>query len=591
MLFTEASCNKDAHTHCVALDQSKLEKRMIKAQNLLKAISLENYIATAVFVLFLALNLWTTGPAYLSDEVGYLDKAATIAGSVVHVASSWYGGYSLLISPAFLLSSHTAVEWHIVLVLNALMWAGSARLLFYVLSKTYPDRTRRAILWAGAGALIYPSWLAMSGYAFSTSGFVFIFVAALAALIKSKLEHRGWLLAGVLLSGYLCWIHPFGFIFVGLVTILLGVRAFRLHQLKPALFGLTGVLFAAVYGIAVDPWLRKLMSGSISADSHYADVLPALHAALGVHFWAQFLEVLVGLLLFAIVSTFGLMGYGAFSVLRRAWSKPRQIYTDSMLAVKLLVTLSVIGVIVAAALLEATSPQLRIDQWIYGRYTDMYLLPLISFGLLATWKLKVGLLFSVFAAGAGIFLSVVTNATNTAFVFDNKVNLEAFWPMHLASVMHLNYYWLWGLLGSIGIAAVACVARRKQYLVLLVIPVALVAASNMIYHHTLLGPHAQVSTLDTFIQTNYSRADCIGFTNGPDPNERFSLYSYDLHGYTVERMPLGQWLTADCRGMYLTYTPAPLEEKGLKLAGEETSTGLYAFYSAGSTGAQPIQFK
>ena len=564
---------------------------MVKIRNSLKHISLETLVPIVVFVLFLLLNIWTTGPAYLSDEIGYLDKAATIAGSTVHVSSSWYGGYALLVSPAFLISHNPMTEWHLILVLNALMWAGSAWLLLYILRETHPERSKRAILWASIGALLYPSWLSMSGYAFSTSGFVLIFMGSLAALIKSKLERYGWLCVSVFLAGYLSWTHPLGLIFTVLLAALLIARAFLRRIWGLAAIGLAGVIFAALYAEVIDPWFRRVMSGSAAADDHYAGILPTLHDMASWHFWVQSAEVLVGLLLFAVVATFGLGVYGALPVLRKAWDKPKQVVDDAGLATMLLVILAVVGTIGVTAFLWANTSQLRIDQWVYGRYTDMYLLPLIAFGLLASWRSRLGLWLAALALFGGIFLSLVTNPTNTSFVFDNKADIEAFWPMHIASILHFNYYWLWGALGGAGIAAVALMAKRKVFLTLLIIPVALVATSNMLYHHAILNSNAKVTSLYSYIHTNYTPADCIGFTNDADPNQRFELYSYYLHGYTVERLPLSKWLSMDCGGAYLTYSLPSLQADNLRVIGQETSTGLYVLSRSGGTVTQPLQFE
>ena len=55
-----------------------------------------------VLMLTIFLTYWLfssqyTGPAYLSDEIGYLTKAAAFAGYPVDMASHWHGGYSPLV--------------------------------------------------------------------------------------------------------------------------------------------------------------------------------------------------------------------------------------------------------------------------------------------------------------------------------------------------------------------------------------------------------------------------------------------------------------------------------------------------------------
>ena len=565
--------------------------RMIARARYLSPVVSYWLIPVLVFAVYLLLNSWTTGPAYLSDEVSYLDKAATLAGSTVHASSSWYGGYSLLISPAFLLSKNPFVEWRLIITLNALMWAGSAWLLTYILRQSHPERSTRAIRWASAGAMLYPSWIAMSGYAFATSGFVLVLLGSLAALIKSQLTHRWWLAASCGLAGFLCWIHPLGYVFATLLMILLVARAVVLRRWSYAAFGFMSLLGGAVYVLAVDPWFRNAMQGSAIVDNHYATGLPTLQAILTLHFWLQAGQLLIGLLLFFVVATCGLTIYGTMPILRRAWARPQAILNDATLAATALVIASTAGTILLTALLWGVAPQLRIDQWVYGRYSDMYVLPLIGAGLLATWRARTGLWLAAFSLAAGIVLSLTTDAHNTSFVFDNKVNIQALWPMHVTSILHLNYYWLWGVLGAIGVVVVALLSRRKTLLVVMLVPVLLADAGSMLYHRTISGPHAQVSTLYNYIQNSEQRSSCLGFTTATDSNERFALYAYYLHGYTITLQPLDQWLAKKCGGLYMTYTVPDLATTKLHIVGRETYSGLYILARPGQNiTRQPLEF-
>lgn len=542
-------------------------------------VSSNYFVPLLVFVIYFVLNLGIGGPAYLSDEVGYLNKAATIAGSVVHMSTSWFGGYSLLISPAFLLSPDPYIEWTIVILLNALMWTGSAYLLHYTLRNLYPNTAVKTLQFVTLGAMLYPSWLSMSGYAFSTSGFVLVFMAALGAILKSKLSHKVWLIVAGLLAGYLCWIHPIGFLLLGLLVILFIIQSVLQKRWWPTLIAITSTAFAASYSLVIHPLFDRVMSGNIVNDDHYnSGIADILQAATTLHYWLQVGLLLIGLLFFIAIATFGLAIYGSLPIIKQFLNRAmtwRTKLQDTGFVIRLLSLLLVVGAVCFTALSFAVNQQLRIDQWVYGRYIDMYLLPIIGLGLLAAWRYKQALIIAGTVVIAGIALSLATNSDNTSFIFNNKVNLQGLWPMHLASIIHANHYWLWAVLGALGIIVAGFMGTKnyKRLLVLLIIPVILTGASNYLYHQTIVKQHSTVSSLYQYIKNTSNKSECIGFTPAPDTNERFNLYSYYLHGYNIQQMTLEQWQQNNCNGPYLTYDKAQILD-GLRLIGTEEKTGL-----------------
>jgi hypothetical protein len=280
------------------------------------------------------------------------------------------------------------------------------------------------------------------------------------------------------------------------------------------------------------------------------------------------------------VATFGLAVYGALPVIRQ-WIMQRKQWRAALqnerMVVPLLAVLLVAGVIALVVLSSSTNVALRTDQWVYGRYTDMYLLPLIGLGLLGMWRVRYGLWLAVGTVLAGGLLSAYTNEQNTIFGFNNKVNIQALWSMHVASTVHLDAFWVWGVLGAIGVGLVAFMGskHRKVWLVLVLVPVALCTAGNYMYHQALMQGHASVSSLYTYIKTNYTTTDCIGFTPVPDSNERFNLYSYYLHGYDVKKMTFEQWQQQGCTGPYMTYDAPSPDQSSVQVVGREASTGLY----------------
>src|SRR4051795_4970478 len=80
------------------------------------------YLAQVLLRLWLAVG--RNGPLVFADETAYLAHARVIAGGVpgeLSQAMFYRGGYALLISPAFLLSSDPVRIYHLILGFNALL--------------------------------------------------------------------------------------------------------------------------------------------------------------------------------------------------------------------------------------------------------------------------------------------------------------------------------------------------------------------------------------------------------------------------------------------------------------------------------------
>ena len=118
-----------------------------------------------VFIAFFLISLRFTGPAYLSDEIGYLTKAIAISGDPVSFPTKWYGGYSFFLAPVFIVLGSPKVEWYGIMAINALLWSLSAGLLYSLLRNLFKNRRPSTVLLVVALSMMYPSWLIVSGYA------------------------------------------------------------------------------------------------------------------------------------------------------------------------------------------------------------------------------------------------------------------------------------------------------------------------------------------------------------------------------------------------------------------------------------------
>lgn len=550
---------------------------------MLNGVMKQFWLPGLVFVAFLLLNFSSSGPAYMSDEIGYLSKAATLAGEQVNHVTSWFGGYSYLISPAFMLTSDPVMTWKLLLVLNAAMWGMTAWLLGYVLRKLRPEATDKAVLLATGGAMLYPSWLSMSGYAFATSGFVLVLMASLAALLKSDVTDWRWLAVSSLLAAFLGWMHPLGFIYVALMALLIIGRALTAKKPQLAGIGILGLVAAVIYPTAIQPMFTRAMQGGATNESHYSDSAATITQAIGTtEYWLNAGLLVIGLLFFVVVATFGIILFAIAPAVKQALDarrRPAELLGDARLMVSVLPFLAILGVVAVTAASWAATDYIRIDQWVYGRYSDMYLLPLIGLGLMVRWSPKLALAAAGFAGIAGLVLTAATNPENTAFMFNNKVNLQSLWPMHFGSVIHANHYWFWGLLGAVGIGFVGVLGsyRRQTVMALLLVPVAMCGIANSLYHQTIVKQYSTPAELYTVIKQKYQPDDCIGFTTDVDSQERFNLYTYYLRGYDFKKMTVQEWQAEGCTGPYLTYDNTVAHDGTMQLLGPASDKGLFAY--------------
>ena len=114
-------------------------------------------VAICIFFIFWTMSMPYSGPAYLSDEIGYLSHAAIISGNIIDGATKWHAGYSIVLAPFFVIFSEPENIWRAAMFLNALLWALSFLLLGRFISELMPNsstKNRILILFISA---IYPT--------------------------------------------------------------------------------------------------------------------------------------------------------------------------------------------------------------------------------------------------------------------------------------------------------------------------------------------------------------------------------------------------------------------------------------------------
>ncbi len=402
-------------------------------------------------LLYWMMSWQITGPAYLMDEIGYLANAAFLGGHVIDGASSYHAGYSLFLSPLFRFFSNPAYVWRGAMVINAFLWFCSFVLLYRLISDLFPESTVYDRTFALLCTALYPSWAVMSGYVFTTSCFTFVFMCSLYSLMVWKDGDAFSLIPHSICVGFLFWVHPTGAAvcaasFFAVARSCLSKRKYSVILMHTALL----LAMVLTYKMGFHRWLAVSMTPeNYLAGSHYRSLDSIFVMIQNRDFWIRFLLLIIGHASSAIVSTFGLAVYGVLSFLYFDGEK-----NSKNKKLVLFILLSALFVLLLGAA-SFSFGKIRIDQWIYSRYLDPVLFPLISIGILHINKLRI-LLCNIFFVI--VFSLIFIKFKQYCVDINIIINTISFWPQYVTNNINFTLYCV---LGGLGLSA--CFIFKKYF--------------------------------------------------------------------------------------------------------------------------------
>ncbi len=523
----------------------------------------------------------------MNDEIGYLAHAALLAGYPIDGASSYHAGYSLLMAPLFRFSPEPMTTWRAVIVLNAAMWAGSAVLLLRILDRVLPERPSPHRIAAVVVAMLYPTWLAMSGYAFATTAIVLVLLVSVLAALYVDLRRIWSVLPYSLAVGFLYWVHPTGLGIVVAATIALGVLCAR-RRLLGVLALHIAVVFLLIlsYGEGVHQWLLEVGTApGFPTQEHYPSYVEMLSYLTRGTFWLEALAGALGQIACLTVSSLGLVVVGFVEAARHArgdiscGASGMTERWDARGFMYLFVVLALLAVILLGSAAFSAGGRTRIDHWIYARYAEGVLLPLLAIGCLGGFRCRLALV----TVGTLVLVGVVLVSVADPGASNKVVNTISFWPQYLVPAAS---YLIWMMIGGLGVFLFLMAAGQgpvgKSGALALLICMSVLSTLNAINsHEELFRGYSQPTGLLHAVRANFERGSCVGFN--PDLPERgnlfhqhrFNLYLFYLYDYEYQRMRMADWLE-DCDGPLLTYTIDGLSDaSGVVLLGQEVRSGLY----------------
>jgi len=522
------------------------------------------------------------GPGFLDDEIGYLANAIFLSGRQVDGGSSYHAGFSLVLTPLFLLFDDTFKIWQGVIFINSCCWG----VTFYALNRlivSWDDKVlvaRRAIVLLLTS--LYPTWLTMSGYAFTTSIFVALFMVGSLLFINALRAGGRRIYFFTICVGGLYWIHPIGLTAVGVSIGAMVVWAFYDRKLlSVCLFHVTGtVALVALYKYAVHPALLAAMTPEgYSPLTHYPDILDIFEKLKLAKFWAHVGVNALGQFSYFLVGTFGVALFGIYSIIRNIIKGSRhgwRMYAGGYF-VGALAGVILLGA-VNFALLEPVDKQ--IDDWMYGRYLDCVCMPILAISLLsymhAGWQRRINLTplcLLVVVLGGCIFYAI----DDGYFLgkYNTISNVAAFWPQYIfPEVRELGFLML---VGAMGILLVYISGVASFYLLAGAIFVMGAAFQADFHNKMLTASSAKPTAILDLIRENYAPGAYISFDwdslegKSPFHKQRMILYKFYFHNYHYRRVSKAGW-GADYSDIILTYDPVKYGDIGVEVAREARSS-------------------
>lgn len=509
------------------------------------------------------------GPMIQADESSHLLNAAAIAGHYNDFASSYHAGYSLLISPAFFFANGPEQAWFFVKIINGGLYFIGALFLLFLANRLDTGKSKVIPTASVIVAAIYPMWVVMVGYSFSQIGFFAAYVV-LAYLVLRAVQGSTlfWLFSGIM-AGFVYWLHPTG-LAVGIALCLSALyESIAKKKLLVLLVSLTAVIIMILsYKYLFVPWLHERMTISgVNPSLHYPSIANILKSLFTVSEAIEFISRVAGHAFYLTIGTVGLVW--AYFINRFYGNKQAIVTVPNTLVIFL--SLSLLGVLALSVLLFTYTPEAtRLDHWMYGRYIEGVIAPLILIGALSLTPRTQGVSIAV-----AIFASLVLMVGITEYTHTARMNVSAFWQDFYIRDAGLL---VWCLSGISLILVSMMISRFSRHASLVFIGCVFIWMSSLqLDWHERASKNANSrSDLARVVRLHYPEVSCVGFDhsgiNTYNKHVHWFDYGFVLYDYGLQKISPPDWMT-ECDGPLFSYDDNLDESMDIHRIGKSTTGG------------------
>ena len=513
------------------------------------------------------------GPSYTSDEFAYLAKSAAVAGNTINYPSSWHSGYPILISSIFRLGLDPQNIWTLVLFINCVFWIGSFLILSRLIRIWFPKLNETARGFVILITALYPGWGAISAYAFPNSAFVFFYLLIFLVQSHKKISAFARSLLSFTLLGFLYWIHP-----IGLVVLI----AFLISQLwtirigkgltKQFALSLISILLILIYSRFIHPLINQsMMLPNFSQTAHYGSHFSNQLSYLGtMGYWKSFIFEVLGIWGAISVATLGLIFLPIAKLLQlqlKDKSSPIHRQAEAFHISFGVLSIVLVSLLTAFSLTSPLRSTMQLDHWIFLRYVECVLLPLLPIGIATLYfnpaasmkRYYWGLPITLYLIG-WMLDSNMSERGPTSQVDNHFVMSIGFWPVSLlnrfnigdwsnqppsTSVEYSAYsFRAWMAIGIVGI--VICF-YRSRFLLIAFCCIQFVSVSHLQaeWHEYIHGQYASTPKAIAQIRSLPVPKSCTGYMDNSlgevRQGEDYNLLTYYLYDYKLRMISKEEW--------------------------------------------------
>lgn len=498
-------------------------------------------------------NLSIAGPMIQADEGSYLANAAALAGFPNDLAGSYTAGYSLLLAPAYWFASTPEGVWTGVKAINAALFFILVTCLWFIAKIFSPNSSQTRLVGAVTLVSLYPMWVVLAGYSFAQIAFVPFFLVVFIAL--SKAVENGWptwFFLGVA-AGFLYWIHPTAVaVLIALVLSCTFLAVKRHAFIEYVVLLATLSVMLLFYKYEFTPWLYERMTISGNPPYlHYPSFSRMIAPLFSFNGIAELAFRLSGHVFYLILGTAGLIGVGLFTLSSRMLISTHEIYKEQALfhrAIGIFLWLSILGLIALSALLFSATPEAqRLDHWMYGRYVEGVIAPILLAGALcSTYRTALWTLPVLLACTLMFWIGLGEYSGNARF------NISAFWQQFYLQEKGVL---AWAATGGAIILLVGLIPRYVGMMLILGLFVfSTYLQINWHYRESSVAANRWEAALK--VRENYPPARCVGFDHSGIDSYARHIFWFDfgfiLFDYALQRMSFDKW-TSTCDGPLFSY--------------------------------------
>ncbi len=382
-----------------------------------------------LFIYHLLFNLNIEQPIVWADELIYLGHARYfITGHHILLTGQAFAhfGYSLLITPAYLLFTNPDHIYSAVMVINALLLSSLYLILFYIVYRFLKIDIKIAALISFL-ASFYPAFILTGTIAWAESAFIPLYALIILSLILFLKKDSYWtaILFG-LLSGFIYMVHIRGLaIIIASTLFLIFLVLIKKVNYRKALASFLVMTLLVIVTILVN---NKLLAIAFVDPASYSNIFSKLFSLDSLR--RMFLAA-SGQLLYLIQATYGLFLFALFFLFRYLKKIIKlKIFTKDNKAIVFTYLLLSSFIIFGASLLIVfgTDNHPRSHYLIYGRYNEGFLALYLVLALVWFYKRyysseKRKFLYTVLAIGFLTGLTLLLDKEQFLFIKATEVQV------------------------------------------------------------------------------------------------------------------------------------------------------------------------